>query len=46
MYDRQADPYQLENVADDPAYDAVEARLAAKLEQLEDCAGEACLVDP
>ena len=46
MYDRQADPYQLENVADDPAYDAVEARLADRLEQLEDCAGEACLVGP
>ena len=34
----QADPYQLDNVAGDPAYAAVKADLAAKLEQLADCA--------
>ena len=31
LYDRQADPYQLDNVAGDPAYAAVKADLAAKL---------------
>lgn len=46
LYDRQRDPYQLQNVADDPAYAAVKARLATKLDQLEDCAGAACQVAP
>jgi len=46
LYDRQADPYQLQNVADDPAFAAIKARLAGKLEQLEDCAGAACQVAP
>jgi N-acetylglucosamine-6-sulfatase len=42
LYDRSQDPYELENVADDPAYAEIKARLAAKLEQLDDCAGDAC----
>lgn len=44
LYDRQTDPYQLDNVAGDPAFAAVQADLAAKLEQLQDCAGKACNV--
>ncbi len=44
LYDRAVDPYQLDNVAGDPAYAAVEADLAAKLEQLADCRGAACNV--
>jgi arylsulfatase A-like enzyme len=46
LYDRRKDPYQLENVAGDPAYAQIQARLAAKLEQLESCKGRACDVKP
>ena len=46
LYDRRADPYQLQNVAADPAYADVRTELAAKLERLEDCRGEACNVRP
>ncbi len=46
LYDRDVDPYQLDNVAGDPAYAAVEANLAAKLEKLADCRGAACNVKP
>ena len=38
----QTDPYQLQNVADDPAYAAIKAELAAKLVKLDDCAGRSC----
>ncbi len=34
LYDRAADPYELDNVSRDPAYAAVEADLAAKLAKL------------
>jgi N-acetylglucosamine-6-sulfatase len=46
LYDRQVDPYQLENVVDDPGYAAVRDELAAKLEQLDGCAGKDCRVKP
>jgi arylsulfatase A-like enzyme len=46
LYDRDVDPYELDNVAGDPAYASVEADLAAKLEQLRDCAGKDCNVKP
>jgi N-acetylglucosamine-6-sulfatase len=46
LYDRKADPYQLQNVAGDPAYAAVESDLAAKLAELADCRGKACNVRP
>jgi arylsulfatase A-like enzyme len=46
LYDRRADPYQLANVAGDPAFAQVKAELAAKLAQLENCAGRACNVEP
>jgi N-acetylglucosamine-6-sulfatase len=46
LYDRQADPYELQNVAGDPAYGAVEAELAGKLARLANCAGKACNVKP
>jgi arylsulfatase A-like enzyme len=46
LYDRAVDPYQLDNVAGDSTYAAVEADLAAKLEQLVDCKGKACNVKP
>jgi arylsulfatase A-like enzyme len=46
LYDRQTDPYQLENVAYHPAYAAVKARLAGKLAQLDHCKGRSCDVKP
>jgi N-acetylglucosamine-6-sulfatase len=46
LYDRRHDPYQLASVAGDPAYAAIEARLAGKLAKLRDCAGRACDVKP
>ncbi len=46
LYDRRQDPYELTNLAGDPAYAAVEADLAAKLELLASCKGKACNVRP
>jgi arylsulfatase A-like enzyme len=46
LYDRQVDPYELDNVAGDAAYATVEAQLADKLAQLADCSGKACNVKP
>ena len=46
LYDRQTDPYQLTNLAGDPAYAAIQDELSAKLDQLEDCRGKACNVKP
>src|SRR5262245_55637194 len=46
LYDRQADPFELNNVADDPNYAAIKAHLAGKLAQLDDCAGSTCNVKP
>jgi arylsulfatase A-like enzyme len=42
LYDLDADPLQLENLAGDPAHRDVEDRLANRLEDLRDCAGETC----
>ena len=42
LYDLRRDPYELNNLAGDPAYRAVRARLSARLESLRDCAGKAC----
>ncbi len=39
LYDLQADPNQLTNLANDPTYGSVKAGLAAKLALLEKCAG-------
>ena len=46
LYDRNVDPYQLQNVAADPAYATVKADLAAKLAQLQNCKGKSCNVAP
>lgn len=46
LYDRRTDPNQLQNVATNPAYATVIARLAAKLVKLENCAGRSCRVRP
>jgi arylsulfatase A-like enzyme len=42
LYDLTKDPHQLENVADAPEYTERQRRLAKRLAELEDCAGEAC----
>ncbi|MDQ3102225.1 MAG: sulfatase [Actinomycetota bacterium] len=46
LYDRRKDPYQLTNVAGDPGYATIMAKLAAKLIKLDDCKGNACTVKP
>ena len=42
LYDTYADPYQLNNLANDPTYLPVVDQLAAEMHQLEDCAGADC----
>lgn len=44
LYDLRRDPFELENRADDPAYEALAARLASALTHLRDCAGAECEV--
>jgi N-acetylglucosamine-6-sulfatase len=46
LYDRRKDPYQLNNIAGNPAYARIEARLAAQLKKLDRCKGRSCLVKP
>ena len=46
LYDRVEDPWQLQNVADDPAYAEVLSRHQARLQQLKDCSGASCLTSP
>lgn len=46
LYDRRRDRYELRNVAADPAYARVKARLANRLERLADCRGRGCRVRP
>lgn len=46
LYDRRKDPHQLTNVAGDPAYAKIQARLAAQLKRLDRCKGRSCLVKP
>lgn len=46
LYDLKNDPYELNNLALDPAYASVKAGLAAKLEQLNKCAGTDCSAVP
>jgi arylsulfatase A-like enzyme len=42
LFDRQSDPHELHNLAGDPAYADVEARLAEKATELSTCAGKEC----
>jgi N-acetylglucosamine-6-sulfatase len=46
LYDLQSDPFELRNRHGHPAYAAVEAQLAARLQELEDCAGPSCRAGP
>jgi arylsulfatase A-like enzyme len=42
LYDLDADPYELRNLAGLPRYEAREDRLAARLSELRECAGASC----
>ena len=44
LYDLAADPQQLQNLAEDRAYAQLRAALAARLDDLRDCAGASCVV--
>jgi arylsulfatase A-like enzyme len=46
LYDLRVDPYELENLVSDPAYDATETALAARLNTLDSCSGESCRTRP
>jgi arylsulfatase A-like enzyme len=46
LYDRRTDPAQLKNVANDPAYATIKARLVAKMRELDTCKGKTCRVAP
>ena len=46
LYDLDTDPYEVQNQAANPAYDAVEAALATRLASLRSCAGETCRTKP
>jgi N-acetylglucosamine-6-sulfatase len=42
LYDLEADPYELQNLAGSDAVSGVEAGLSARLSELKGCAGDAC----
>ncbi len=44
LFDRQTDPFELTNLANDPAYASVKAMLAQRLAQLAHCKGGGCNV--
>jgi N-acetylglucosamine-6-sulfatase len=46
LYDLQADPFELQNVAASPAYAAVRPALAARLARVRTCTGESCRLSP
>ena len=46
LYDRRTDPYQLTNVAADPAYAQIKAKLASQLAKLDRCKGRSCNLTP
>jgi N-acetylglucosamine-6-sulfatase len=46
MYDLRNDPFELQNVAQIPAYSAAHAALAARLAKIRSCSGEACTAGP
>jgi hypothetical protein len=46
MYDLQNDPFELQNVAGDPAYAAARNALAARLAKIRGCSGVVCTASP
>ncbi len=46
LYDLERDPHELRNVAGDPAYAKVKARLSERLRKLNHCRGSSCRTRP
>ena len=46
LYDRRLDPYELNNVARDPAYAGIKAHLYELVQRLHTCSGRSCQVKP
>jgi N-acetylglucosamine-6-sulfatase len=46
LYDLERDPFELQSQHANPAFDALEAQLAARLHALRDCAGTGCRTKP
>jgi N-acetylglucosamine-6-sulfatase len=46
LYDRRTDPFQLQNLAQDPAEGAVKAQLIGLMQRLQRCSGRSCRVKP
>jgi arylsulfatase A-like enzyme len=46
LYDLDSDPYELRNVASDPAYAKVKAKLSERLRRLNHCRGDDCHTRP
>jgi arylsulfatase A-like enzyme len=46
LYDRSTDPYELQNLAQNPAYAGVKAHLNALMQRLSTCSGRSCQVKP
>ncbi|MEK6272370.1 MAG: sulfatase [Actinomycetota bacterium] len=46
LYDLNQDPFELDSRHDDPAYALVQGQLAARLHQLQNCAGSSCRSHP
>ena len=46
LYDLQKGPFELQSHHDDPAYTSIEAQLATRLHQLQNCAGASCRTNP
>lgn len=44
LYDRKLDPFEVDNVAADPAYSAIMRELARRLALLRDCSGAGCVL--
>ncbi|KAA0274158.1 MAG: DUF4976 domain-containing protein [Acidobacteria bacterium] len=46
LYDLGADPYELENLRSDPAYDDIQRALLDRLDKIDECAGSDCRRKP
>ena len=46
LYDLKNDPFELQSRHNAPAYASVKAQLAARLHQLQNCAGSSCRIHP
>jgi arylsulfatase A-like enzyme len=46
LYDRRKDPYQLTNIAGNPAYAQIKTKLARQLAKLDRCKGRSCNLTP